>query len=158
MQSGRFREDLYYRLSVVNLTVPPLRDRGEDIVVLANAFLRRHAKEQRRKLRFTADALAAITSYRWPGNVRELENTVQRAAIMAQGGSIEVSDLGIGAVTTEEQPSLREARGRAERQAVIDALIKTRGNISQAAKHLGVSRPTFHGLLDKFQVNAKEFR
>jgi len=159
MQAGRFREDLYYRLSVVNLNVPPLRERGEDIVILANAFLRRRAQELRRKLRFGDAALEAMTRYRWPGNVRELENTVQRAAIMAHGGVIEVGDLGIGVAAAEEdRPSLREARGRAEREAVVEALIKTRGNISQAAKHLGVSRPTFHGLLDKFQVNAKEFR
>jgi two-component system NtrC family response regulator len=159
MQAGRFREDLYYRLSVVNLNVPPLRERGEDIVILANAFLRKRAQELRRKLRFADAALEAMTRYRWPGNVRELENTVQRAAIMAHGGVIEVGDLGIGVAAAEEdRPSLREARGRAEREAVVEALIKTRGNISQAAKHLGVSRPTFHGLLDKFQVNAKEFR
>jgi two-component system NtrC family response regulator len=159
LQAGRFREDLYYRLSVVNLSIPPLRDRGEDLVLIANALLRKHAREQRRKLRFSSEALEAMAQYRWPGNIRELDNTVQRAAIMASGQLIEVADLGIAVETaTHDRPSLREARGRAERQAVVDALIKTRGNISQAAKHLGVSRPTFHGLLDKFQVNAKEFR
>jgi two-component system NtrC family response regulator len=159
MQAGRFREDLYYRLSVVNLSVPPLRERGEDIVLLANAFLRKQAQEQRRKVRFSSEALEALARYQWPGNIRELENTVQRAVIMAQGQFIEPRDLGIGAeMTGEERPSLREARSRAEREAVVDALIKTRGNISQAAKHLGVSRPTFHGLPDKFQVNAREFR
>ena len=159
MQGGRFREDLYYRLAVVNVNVPPLRDRGEDIILLANAFLRKRVQDQRRKLRFADDARESMVHYRWPGNVRELENTVQRAAIMARGGVIEAGDLGIAvAAESEDRPSLREARGRAERQAVVDALIKTRGNISQAAKHLGVSRPTFHGLLDKFQVNAKEFR
>ena len=159
LQAGRFREDLYYRLSVVNLSIPPLRDRGEDLVLIANALLRKHAREQRRKLRFSSEALEAMARYRWPGNIRELDNTVQRAAIMASGPFIEVADLGIAVETaTHDRPSLREARGRAERQAVVDALIKTRGNISQAAKHLGVSRPTFHGLLDKFQVNAKEFR
>ena len=159
LQAGRFREDLYYRLSVVNLSIPPLRDRGEDLVLIANALLRKHAREQRRKLRFSSEALEAMAHYRWPGNIRELDNTVQRAAIMASGQLIEVADLGIAVETaTHDRPSLREARGRAERQAVVDSLIKTRGNISQAAKHLGVSRPTFHGLLDKFQVNAKEFR
>jgi two-component system NtrC family response regulator len=159
LQAGRFREDLYYRLSVVNITVPPLRDRGEDLILIANALLRKHATEQRRKLRFSSGALEAMARYRWPGNVRELENTVQRAVIMARGQFIEVADLGIAVETaTEDRPSLREARGRAERQAVVDALIKTRGNISQAAKHLGVSRPTFHVLLDKYQVDAKGFR
>jgi len=158
MQNSRFREDLYYRLAVVNINVPPLRDRGEDIVLLANTFLRKQAAERRQRLRFAADALDAMAHYRWPGNVRELENTVQRAAIMAIGGVVEARDLGIAVAAGAEAPSLREARGRAEREAVVDALIKSRGNISQAAKHLGVSRPTFHGLLDKFQVNAREFR
>jgi two-component system NtrC family response regulator len=158
MQNSRFREDLYYRLAVVNINVPPLRERGEDVVLLANTFLRKHAVERRHRLRFAADALDAMARYGWPGNVRELENTVQRAAIMAVGGVVEARDLGIAVAAGAESPSLREARGRAEREAVVDALIKTRGNISQAAKHLGVSRPTFHGLLDKFQVNAKEFR
>ena len=159
LQAGRFREDLYYRLSVVNLSLPPLRDRGEDLVLIANALLRKHAQEHRRKLRFSSDALEAMARYGWPGNIRELDNTVQRAVIMVRGHTIEVPDLGIAVETaTDDRPSLREARGRAERQAVVDALIKTRGNISQAAKHLGVSRPTFHGLLDKFQVDAKKFR
>src|SRR6266852_4206904 len=159
LQAGRFREDLYYRLSVVNINVPPLRDRGEDLILIANAFLRRHAQEQRRKLRFSSGALEAMARYRWPGNIRELENAVQRAVIMAHGELIEAADLGIAVESaSEDRPSLREARGRAERQALVDALIKTRGNISRAAKHLGVSRPTFHGLLAKFQVDAKEFR
>ena len=160
LQAGRFREDLYYRLSVVNIAVPPLRERGEDVVLLANAFLRKQAQEQRRKVRFSPDAMEALARYQWPGNVRELENVVQRAVIMAPGHLIEAADLGIGVEGSAQadRESLREARGRAERQAVVDALIKTRGNISQAAKHLGVSRPTFHGLLDKFDVDAKEFR
>ena len=159
LQAGRFREDLYYRLLVVNITVPPLRDRGEDLILIANALLRKHAAGQPRKLRFSSDALEAITRYRWPGNVRELENAIQRAVIMARNQFIEVADLGIAVeATADDRPSLRGVRDRAERQAVIDALIKTRGNISQAAKHLEVSRPTFHALLDKFQIDAKEFR
>jgi two-component system, NtrC family, response regulator len=143
----------------VNMNLPPLRDRGEDLILIANAFLQRRAQEQRRKLRFSSAALEAMARYRWPGNIRELENAVQRAVIMAHGKFIEVADLGIAVESASaEGPSLREARGRAERQALVDALIKTRGNISQAARHLGVSRPTFHGLLTKFQVDAKEFR
>ncbi len=159
LQAGNFREDLYYRLSVVNIKLPPLRDRGEDIILIANAFLRLGCQEHRRKLRFRSEALEAIARYGWPGNIRELENAVQRAVIMARGKFVEVADLGIEVEPrAEDLPSLKEARGRAEREAVIDALVKTRGNISQAAKHVGVSRPTFHGLLDKFGVNAREFR
>src|SRR5215470_14794332 len=110
MQNSRFREDLYYRLAVVNINVPPLRDRGEDIVLLANTFLRKQAAERRQRLRFAADALDAMAHYRWPGNVRELENTVQRAAIMAIGGVVEARDLGIAVAAGAEAPSLREAR------------------------------------------------
>jgi two-component system NtrC family response regulator len=159
LQAGHFREDLYYRLSVVNMKLPPLRDRGEDIVLIANAFLRRSCQQHRRKLRFSSGALETLSRYPWPGNIRELENTVERAVIMADGRFIEPTDLGIEvAALGANLPSLKETRGRAEREALVEALIKTRGNISQAAKHLGVSRPTFHGLLDKFQVNAREFR
>ena len=159
LRAGNFREDLYYRLSVVNLKLPPLRERGEDIVLLANAFLRRSADAQRRKLRFSAGALEAISRYTWPGNIRELENTVERAVIMARGKQIEVADLGIE--VSSEAPDLaplRETRKRAERETVVDALVRTRGNISQAAKLLGVSRPTFHGMIDKHALNAKDFR
>jgi two-component system NtrC family response regulator len=159
LRAGNFREDLYYRLSVVNLKLPPLRERGEDVVLLANAFLRRSADAQRRKLRFSAGALEAISRYAWPGNIRELENTVERAVIMARGKQIEVADLGIE--LSSEAPDLaplRETRNRAERETVVDALVRTRGNISQAAKLLGVSRPTFHGMIDKHALNAKDFR
>jgi two-component system, NtrC family, response regulator len=159
LQSGGFREDLYYRLSVVNLRLPALRERGDDIVLLANAFLRRSDQQHRRKLRFSASALEAILHYPWPGNIRELENTVERAVIMTTGKLIETSDLGIEvAKGGSDLASLRQARHRAEREALVEALVKTRGNISRAAQLLGVSRPTFHGMIDKHQVNAKEFR
>jgi two-component system, NtrC family, response regulator len=159
LQAGRFREDLYYRLSVVNLKLPPLRDRGEDIVLIANAVLRRSGEQHRRKLRFSVEALEAIARYGWPGNIREMENAVERAIIMAKGRQIEPADLGIevGPAAPELAP-LRESRDRAEREALVDALVKTRGNISQAAKLLGVSRPTFHGRLTKHAINATDFR
>ncbi|PYN01685.1 MAG: PEP-CTERM-box response regulator transcription factor [Candidatus Rokuibacteriota bacterium] len=158
LQAGRFREDLYYRLSVVNLKLPPLRERGEDIVLIANAFLRRTCKQHRRKLRFGSAALEAIAHYGWPGNIRELENAVERAVIMAHAKLIEARDLGIEIADGADLASLRQARDRAEREALVDALVKTRGNISQAAKLLGVSRPTFHGLIAKNEVNARDFR
>ena len=160
LHSGGFREDLYYRLSVVNLRLPALRERGDDIVLLANAFLRRSDQQHRRKLRFSASALEAILHYPWPGNIRELENTVERAVIMTTGKLIETGDLGIEVAKggSDDIASLRQARHRAEREALVEALVKTRGNISRAAQLLGVSRPTFHGMIDKHQVNAKEFR
>ena len=95
LQSGRFREDLFYRLSVVNLKLPPLRERGDDVVLIANAFLRRSSQRHRRKLQFSASALESIIHHPWPGNIRELENTVERAVIMSKGKLIEPRDLGI---------------------------------------------------------------
>jgi two-component system NtrC family response regulator len=159
LQAGRFREDLYYRLSVVNLKLPPLRERGEDIILIANTFLRRSGKQHRRKLRFSTAALEALARYPWPGNVRELENAVERAVIMSKGKLIDTSDLGIEvSENATDVGSLRKARDRAERESLVEALVKTRGNISQAAKLLGVSRPTFHGMLEKHKVNARDFR
>ena len=110
LHSGGFREDLYYRLSVVNLRLPALRERGDDVVLIANAFLRRSGQQHRRKFRFSASALEAILHYPWPGNIRELENTVERAVIMSTGKLIEAGDLGIE-VTKEARPGLYARRG-----------------------------------------------
>jgi two-component system NtrC family response regulator len=156
--SGGLREDLYFRLSVVTITLPPLRERAEDIGMLANVFLRRACQEYRRKLRFSGEALSAVAQYHWPGNIRELENAVQRASIMARGQFIEPADLGIPYPGRTERVSLREARNRVERQVVVDALTRTRGNISRAATELGVSRPTLHGLLEKHGIDSRELR
>jgi two-component system NtrC family response regulator len=156
--AGGFREDLYFRLSVVTITLPPLRERAEDIGMLANAFLRRAAQEYRRKLRFSREAIAAVAKYQWPGNIRELENSIQRASIMARGRFIEPVDLGIPSAGLPEHVSLREARNRVERQVVVDALTRTRGNISRAATELGVSRPTLHSLLEKHGIDSRELR
>ena len=156
--AGRFREDLFFRLSVVTVTLPPLRERGEDIGMLANAFLRQNCQRYRRRLSFSADALTAIAQNPWPGNIRELENAVQRATILVRARFIEPSDLGIAPATTPVRPSLREARNRVERQVVVDALIRTKGNISRAATELGISRPALHDLLDKHHIDSKELR
>jgi two-component system NtrC family response regulator len=158
LQAGRFREDLYYRLSVVSLSLPPLRDRAEDIALLATTLLARSCVGHRRKLRFSAEALEALSLYAWPGNVRELENVVERAVLMARGKVIDAQDLGIEIKGRPRLPSLREARNRAERQAVVDALVRTRGNITRSATLLAVSRPTLHGLLARFGINARSFR
>jgi len=158
ISSGRFREDLYFRLSVVTITLPPLRERAEDVGILANAFLRRNCQQYRRRLQFSGEALAAIAQHPWHGNIRELENAVQRAAILARGRFIEPGDLGIAPATASERVSLREARNRVERQFVVDALMRTRGNISRAALHLGISRPALHDLLDKHQIQSRELR
>jgi len=124
---------------------------------IANAFLARAGAEHRRKLRFSQAAVEAMLAYPWPGNIRELENKVQRATIMARGRYIEPENLDVSASEAAAE-SLRSARGRAEREVLVEMLSRHRGNISQAARELRVSRPTLHGLLSKHQVNAKDFR
>jgi two-component system, NtrC family, response regulator len=158
MHAGRFREDLYYRLSVVVVTLPSLRDRAEDLVLLANAFLRRHLTQHPRRLRFTPQALDAILAHSWPGNVRELENAVHRAIIMASASAIEPHDLGLAPPRAVPASTLREVRCHAERSFLLQTLLRTNGNISHAARILGVSRPAIHDLLKKHRVPPGLFR
>ncbi len=159
LERGLFREDLYYRLSVVSIRVPALRERGQDLPLLAKACLRRVAQEQRRRLRFSPEALQAVMAYPWPGNIRELENRVSRAVIMVRGRRIEPAHLDLPSALPDRPPaSLRQARESAEREALTDALSRHRGNISHAARDLQVSRPTLHGLLEKYQLKAEQFR
>ena len=159
LRGGRFREDLYYRLSVVTIHLPPLRERGEDVVLLANAFLRRNGQALKRKVRFSPEALEAIVKYQWPGNIRELENNVHRAVIMATSRIIGSADLDLNpSAVIDALPTLREARDQSERRLIVNALVRSRGNISRAARVLDISRPTFHDMLVKHSIDAKEFR
>jgi len=159
LRGGRFREDLYYRLSVVTIHLPPLRERGEDVVLLANAFLRRNGQALKRKVRFSPEALEAIVKYQWPGNIRELENKVHRAVIMATSRIIGSADLDLNpSAVIDALPTLREARDQSERRLIVNALVRSRGNISRAARVLDISRPTFHDMLVKHSIDAKEFR
>jgi two-component system NtrC family response regulator len=151
--AGRFREDLYYRLAEIVVTIPPLRNRPGDASLIAHAFVRRVAAEQKRgSISLRADAVAAIEAHPWPGNVRELENCVKRAVIMADGGTIGPDDLGLSAPTAtgDEQATLRQVRETAEREAVVRVLGRVNGNVSRAAELLGVSRPTLYDLMERF--------
>jgi two-component system NtrC family response regulator len=151
---GRFRQDLYYRISAVTVNVPPLRQRGSGVVVLAQAILQRIAAESATKLRgMSDDALSALQNYAWPGNVRELENKLRAAVIMAEGQLIHAQDLGFNdPVTGPAQLNLAEVRLQAERQALIQALALAQNNVSRAAELLGVSRPTLYDLLERCGV------
>ncbi|MBV5309622.1 PEP-CTERM-box response regulator transcription factor [Chromatium okenii] len=155
---GLFREDLFYRISEITITLPPLRERDGDTILLAKAFLNKFNEELGKSLRgFTKDAIEAIEKYRWPGNVREIESRIKRAAIMAEGQHITVTDLDLNFVDDEIQSApatLQEARLRAESQVIRRALIQFDGNISLAAKELGVTRPTLYGLLEKYHLKA----
>jgi two-component system NtrC family response regulator len=158
IRSGGFREDLYYRIGEVSITIPSLSDREGDALLLARVFLERISKQQGKKgYRFSKDAMAAIENYAWPGNVRELENRVKRAVIMAEHQHINAGDLELGGSSAQELATfnLREIRDRTDRQAVTRALNHVRGKVSLAADLLGVSRPTMYDLLRKFDIKPK---
>ncbi len=155
IQEGRFREDLYYRLAEVVVNIPPLRDRMGDATLLAHAFLRRFASEEKRNgLSFREDALRSIENHDWPGNVRELENCIKRAVIMADGNQITGEDIGLEqeGVSIDASLDLRQIRESAERNAVISALGRTNGNVVKAAEILGVSRPTLYDLMHRIGI------
>ncbi|MBD8600677.1 sigma-54-dependent Fis family transcriptional regulator [Pseudomonas sp. CFBP 8772] len=151
----RFREDLYYRLNVLQVGTAPLRERHGDLALLANHFAQFYSRETGRRARnFSQDALVAMGKHDWPGNVRELENRVRRGLVLAEGRQIEAFDLGL---LGEEEIStsmatLDEYKSRAERQALCDVLTRHSDNLSVAAKVLGISRPTFYRLLHKHQI------
>ncbi len=149
VREGRFREDLYYRLSEIVLAIPPLRERVGDSVLLAHHFKHRMcAAEGRATLGFAEEALMAIEQYKWPGNVRELENCIKRAVIMTEGPQIGAADLGLPAAPQVDAPvNLRQARDAAEYKVMVLALARSGGCIVRAAELLGVSRPTLYDLM-----------
>jgi two-component system, NtrC family, response regulator len=154
--NGKFREDLYFRLAVVTIRLLPLRERGEDIVILAREFLQRYAAaEDRGKLVFAPDAMRALTHYSWPGNVRELQNRVKRAVIMASGSRVTAKDLELqqSQDVVSSAATLREAREQVEREMVQQALKRNSGRITSAAADLGISRPTLYELMEKLGIS-----
>ncbi|ACL73473.1 two component Fis family transcriptional regulator [Thioalkalivibrio sulfidiphilus HL-EbGr7] len=154
ISEASFRQDLYYRLSEITFTIPPLRDRSGEVLLLAKRFLDQYSAELARPLRgFSHQALAALEEYDWPGNVRELENRVRRAVILCDKMEITPQDLELsGAKIPEESFKLRHVRRLAEERAVRKALAYCEGNISRAASLLGVSRPSLYDLMRKLGV------
>jgi DNA-binding NtrC family response regulator len=151
----RFREDLYYRLNVLQVSTAPLRERHGDLALLANHFAQFYSRETGRRARnFSQDALVAMGKHDWPGNVRELENRVRRGLVLAEGRQIEAFDLGLlgEEEISSSMATLDEYKSRAERQALCDVLTRHSDNLSVAAKVLGISRPTFYRLLHKHQI------
>ncbi len=159
---GSFREDMYYRLSLIHTKIPPLRERKDDVMLCAMAFLQRFAKEQEKSFKgFTSAAVDAIGGYRWPGNVRELENRIKRAVIMAEGKRLTENDLSISLDGGEEADvdkivTLKENREVAEKEFIGRALLRHSGNISRTATELGVSRPTLYDLMKKHGFGSLE--
>lgn len=175
ISQGGFREDLYYRIGVITISLPPLRERGEDIELLANYFLRRFGREYGKKVRaFSKDARNGLLAYNWPGNVRELENKIKRAIIMAEQPMIAAADLGFATAETVKVVSsgykqeekclpqdlplplpnmtLKEARLQIEKTLILQALEDSAGNIQKAADQLAVTRPTLYDLLKKHSL------
>lgn len=163
IDKGEFRQDLLYRLAGLTVEIPPLAERGDDILVLARHFVDQFALEHNRPaVRLGKDAKEALLSHHWPGNVRELANTLQRAVILADGALVTAADLdlvgppkssplGANRNPRAEFISLRDARDHAERQAVDAAVKRSAGNLSTAAKLLGISRPTLYSLLRRHE-------
>jgi two-component system NtrC family response regulator len=154
IKAGTFREDLYYRLNVIRINLPPLREREADIILLAKTFLERYSQENRKKIKsFSGKAIDAIQGYAWPGNVRELENRIKRAVIMSDDKKISLKDLEMEFLDIEsERVTLKDAREELEKKLIIKAIARNENNLTKAAVELGVSRPTLYDLMDKLQI------
>lgn len=177
IRERQFREDLYYRLNVVTITVPPLRERKEDIPLLAEYFVKRYSRElQKHGMRLSPEALERLSAYEWPGNVRELENCIKQAMVLATGDVLMPEQLRLGQSapvrsTPESLEVLRElarqhleqAPGSAhqqlieqvEAQLILEALTQTQGNLAQAAKLLGITRPTLREKISKYRIQRR---
>ena len=158
ISDGLFREDLYYRLAVVTIDLPPLRERGEDIFILAKMFLEKFAADGREPKKLSSEAIDAIALYEWPGNVRELENKMRRAITLAEGPTITPSDIGLAAEgAADAKPlDLKTAREMLDRRYIYLAISRNNGNISKAAEELGLTRPTIHNLINKYNIKYRE--
>ncbi len=167
MKDKSFREDLFFRISVISISLPPLRERGIDIMLLAKTFIERYKVIFNRKIKgFSKAAIVEIEKYSWPGNVRELENIIQKAIITTDTNSIDVINLGLIEQRGEEDLpeksnmryqgiSLKEARKKIEVDLIGSAIERHRGNIKRASEELGISRPTLYDLLDKHKLSVK---
>ena len=157
IEQGRFREDLYYRLAVMHIHLPPLRDRKGDVLLMASVFLRQLAQQQGRHIKgFSADAICAIKHYPWPGNIRELLNKLRRGVVMAEGPYIMAKDMEL---QTHEEEALPESLGHMREKMEIDflaeALARHHGNLSWVARDLQISRPTLYRRLRRYGLDRR---
>ncbi|MEL6116260.1 PEP-CTERM-box response regulator transcription factor [Photobacterium sp. SP02] len=156
MTDKTFREDLFYRISEITIQNPPLRDRDQDILILARYFLQQANQQSPRKISgFTDDAIRAMLQHSWPGNIRELQNKVKSAVIMSDNKFISSLDLALQPIEDGPEPmalNLRQVRETAEKQAIAKALSLSNGNMSHTANILGITRPTLYSLMDKYTV------
>lgn len=154
VEQGRFREDLYYRLNVLHLKVPPLRERVSDVPLLANAIFNQNRHQKGAQVKgFSSEALHAMWEYGWPGNVRELINRVQYAMIMTENKLITAADLGIPVPDlTATNPTLDEARATVEKEVIVNSMHRNRNNVSEVARQLGISRVTLYRMIDRLKI------
>jgi two-component system response regulator AtoC len=174
-KAGRFREDLFYRLHVFPVTLPPLRDRADDVPLLAHHFLAKHARALRREVSaFEPEALARLAGYGWPGNVRELENAIERAVAVSAGDPIRVADLPAEVAGATPAPmaavdpaalarlpyreAVAEARDRTSREYLVALLAAFDGNVTRAAERAGLERESLHRLLRKHGIRSDDFK
>ena len=151
-----FREDLYYRIGEIPIMIPPLRERDQDIVLLAKTFLNQYRDEFNAKAKsFSEGAIKAMLAHSWPGNIRELQNKLKAAVIMAEGTVVQADDLGLMDASGDDEPeilNLREAREMAESKAIRKAYQSAEKNMSKTAELLGVTRPTLYSLIEKYHL------
>ncbi len=154
VSEGRFRQDLLFRLNTIEIHIPPLRERKEDIPILAAMFLRQHSRHYRKKLSgFEGEAFQSLLSFPWPGNIRELDHAVERAILMARGDKVKAADLGLRLPSDETPSSLDEMNlEEVERFLIQKALTRYDGNVSQAAKSLGLSRSALYRRLERYRL------
>jgi Nif-specific regulatory protein len=164
VKTREFREDLYYRLNVFPITIPPLRDRGSDVIALADHFVAHYAKECKKDVkRISTPALNMLMSYHWPGNVRELENVIERATILSEGGVIHGYDLPPSLQTpvlsgTVHKGKLSDRLDAIEYEMIVDALKAQDGNMTEAARELGLTRRIITFRMQKYGISPKDFR
>jgi len=156
VKAGRFREDLYYRLNVIPINLPPLRERPNDIPLQARHFLRLFAAEQGKVVReFSSEAMRQLLEFSWPGNVRELENTIEHAVVLAKGRRIEITDL--PAAIRQTKPDARSRRSRKFTDSEVELLLEVLGECSwnkkEAARRLGISRSTLYNKIRKYRLS-----
>jgi DNA-binding NtrC family response regulator len=156
IRDGKLREDLYYRVSAISVHLPPLRERRDDIMPLANSFLRRFAAQANRTLRgFSADAVERLTTFDWPGNIRQLQNEIQRAVLLCEGSDVKASDLSISytkSLSSPEQDTSFTLLEGVERNAIVQMLKETGGNKLETAKRLGIGRQTLYNKIKAYGI------
>jgi DNA-binding NtrC family response regulator len=151
VREGRFREDLYYRINTVHIALPALRERKEDIVPLSQMFLERFAEKYHRPLKGLDDqAKTVLESARWSGNIRELQNVIEKAVILSEGRELTAKDIQLESAAKAAETTIKAVSEAEEERLVRQAMDRTDGNISAAAKMLGVSRPTLYAKLKKY--------